>query len=73
MNKLVTYVDNAVAQRAVVCLPHGSEELPEEVDLPEDNCQSVSLCVAIHFVSFKKGTDCMYIYVNKHARMHLTI
>jgi len=37
MNKLVTYVDNAVAQRAVVCLPHGSEELPEEVALPEDN------------------------------------
>jgi len=37
MNKLVTYVDKAVAQRGVVCLPHGSEELPEEVALPEDN------------------------------------
>jgi len=40
----ILYVDKAVAQRAVVYLPHGSEELPEEVDLPEDNCQSVSLC-----------------------------
>ena len=35
-NNISTYVDKAVAQRAVVRLPDGSEELPEEVALHDE-------------------------------------
>jgi hypothetical protein len=37
-------VDKAVAQRAVVCLPHGPEELPEEVALHMIVVVSLSTC-----------------------------